>query len=91
MSLKKTLTTSLIIVCLLTVYVVVGNLFHRYVLPEPEPPTAMYPISGEIIVNTFAGEKIVFLKTGIETNGTYSLRELHLKPHGAVPRAHIHD
>jgi quercetin dioxygenase-like cupin family protein len=51
----------------------------------------MYPVSGDIIVNAFAGEKIIFLKTGIETGGAYSLREFHLQPHGAVPRAHIHD
>lgn len=91
MPVKKIVNTSLIILCFLVAYVLIGNVFHRYIFPEPEPSVSMYPVSGDIIVNAFAGEKIIFLKTGIETDGAYSLREFHLQPGGAVPRAHIHD
>jgi mannose-6-phosphate isomerase-like protein (cupin superfamily) len=68
----------------------VGNLIHRFLIPEPLPEKALFPVSGEEITNPFAQEQIIFLKTGIETEGAYSLREFHLKPGGAVPRAHIH-
>ncbi|QHT70844.1 cupin domain-containing protein [Rhodocytophaga rosea] len=79
-----------VILCLLVVYILVGQLLHRYVFPEPVPNDTMYPVSGDVITNPFAGEQIIFLKSGIETSGAYSLREFHLKPGGAVPSAHIH-
>ena len=47
--------------------------------------------TGDIIINPFADEKIVFLKSGIETGGAFSERELHLLPNWSVPKAHIHD
>lgn len=72
-------------------YVLIGNLFHRVVFPETEPGEEMYPDSGDTIANPFAGEKIIFLKSGIETDGAFSERELHLLPNGSVPKAHIHD
>ncbi|WP_199200252.1 cupin domain-containing protein [Adhaeribacter arboris] len=74
----------------LVIYVGVGNLIHHYIFPEPEPPVDMYPVTGDSIVNDFAGEKIIFMQSGMETKGAYSIREFHLKPGGAVPRAHIH-
>jgi mannose-6-phosphate isomerase-like protein (cupin superfamily) len=87
---KKRYQPFSVILCVLFVYVLAGHLLHRYVIPEPVPNAAMYPVSGDVISNPFAGEKIIFIKSGIETGGAYSLREFHLKPGGAVPRAHIH-
>jgi mannose-6-phosphate isomerase-like protein (cupin superfamily) len=88
---EKIKTITVIVASCFVVYVGVGNLIHRYIFPEQEPPLAMYPVAGDSIVNDVAGEKIIFLQTGIETNGAHSVREFHLKPGGAVPRAHIHD
>ncbi len=87
---KKIYQPFSVISCVLGVYIFVGQLIHRYVLPEPVPDDTMYPVSGDVITNPFAGEQIIFIKSGIETGGAYSLREFHLKPGGAVPRAHIH-
>lgn len=80
-----------VVTALLIAYVLIGNFFHRYIFPEPEPDASMYPASGDVITNPFAGEQIIFLKTGLETGGAFSLREFHLKPGGAVPRAHRHE
>ena len=74
----------------LFIYFICGYLIHAYVLPEPVPTEEMYPVSGDVITNSFAGEQIIFIKSGIETGGQYSVREFHLKAGGAVPRAHIH-
>jgi mannose-6-phosphate isomerase-like protein (cupin superfamily) len=88
---KKKLKKVLIIVILFVGYVLIGNLFHRYIFPEHDPDVSMYPVSGDTITNAFAGEKIVFIETGIETGGAFSLRQFHLKPGGAVPKAHLHE
>jgi mannose-6-phosphate isomerase-like protein (cupin superfamily) len=80
-----------ILLSFIVAYIVVGHLFHRYIFPEPEPDATLYPASGDIITNAFAGEQIIFLKSGSETGGAYSLREFHLKPGGAVPKAHLHE
>jgi mannose-6-phosphate isomerase-like protein (cupin superfamily) len=79
------------IIYILLIYILVGQVIHRYILPEPVPHDTMYPVSGDIITNPFAGEQIIFIKSGLETGGAYSLREFHLKTGGAVPRAHIHN
>ncbi|RDC66245.1 cupin domain-containing protein [Adhaeribacter pallidiroseus] len=90
MFIKKFYRLISVIICILLVYIFVGQFIHRYVFPEPLPHNTMYPVAGDVITNPFAGEQITFLKSGIETNGAYSLREFRLKPGGAVPRAHMH-
>jgi len=81
----------LIAIALLVGYILLGNLFHRYIFREPEPDVSMYPVSGDEIKNEFAGERIIFLRSGVETNGAFSEREFHLQPGGAVPKAHLHE
>lgn len=71
-------------------YVLVGALLHQWVFPEPVPDHTNYPAAGDEIVNCLAGERLVFLRTGFETGGSYTENEIHLQPGGAVPKAHIH-
>lgn len=74
----------------LTAYVLLGHVLHVYVMPEPAPGRSDFPATGDVIENRAAGEKILFLKAGVDTEGAYSEREFHLAPHGAVPKTHIH-
>jgi hypothetical protein len=41
-------------------------------------------------VNLVTGERLVFLRAGAETGGSYSENETHLQPGTAVPKAHLH-
>jgi mannose-6-phosphate isomerase-like protein (cupin superfamily) len=72
------------------VYVLTGALLHYWVFPEPSPGPSSQPAAGDEIVNRLSGERLVFLRTGCETGGSYTENELHLQPGGAVPKAHIH-
>lgn len=87
---KKFIKTCGAVFLALLAYVLIGNVFHHVISPESVPGADMYPVSGDVIVNPFAGERILFRKAGIETNGAYSEREMTLQPHGAVPQPHIH-
>jgi mannose-6-phosphate isomerase-like protein (cupin superfamily) len=71
-------------------YVLGGALLHQWVFPEPAPDRTNYPASGDEIVNCFSGERLVILRSGHETGGSYSENEIHLQPGGAVPKAHVH-
>ncbi|WP_243394719.1 cupin domain-containing protein [Leptospira adleri] len=71
-------------------YVLVGNILHLYLFPEQQVVKEAYPIVGDTMVNRFAKERYIVLKTDRETNGRYAEVELHLEPGGAIPEAHIH-
>lgn len=77
-----------LLVLLAATYVAVGALLHHWMFPEGAPDNAMLPASGEEIVNR--GERLVFLRTGTETGGSYTENEIHLQPGAAVPKAHVH-
>ncbi|WP_232373887.1 cupin domain-containing protein [Leptospira chreensis] len=87
MKLKKTVYIGITIVI---IYVLMGNILHRFVFPEPTIPADVYPIIGDTMLNPFAKESFVVLKTDKETNGAYAEVEMHLDPGGAVPEPHIH-
>lgn len=77
-------------VLLVASYALVGALLHHWVFPEPTPDPSNYPRAGDKIVNRFSGERLVFLRTGPETEGRYTENEIRLQPGGAVPKAHVH-
>ncbi|MGJ4788258.1 cupin domain-containing protein [Leptospira koniambonensis] len=68
-------------------YILIGSLLHHIIFPEASPPQELYPIPGDTIVNNFASEKVIFLKTNSEE---FSEAELFLQPGGAIPKPHIH-
>jgi mannose-6-phosphate isomerase-like protein (cupin superfamily) len=45
---------------------------------------------GDVIEHPVTGERITFLKTAEETNGEYTLLDLHVKSHGFVAAPHVH-
>lgn len=45
---------------------------------------------GDVIENSFSGEKMVFLQTGAETNGELLQIDLFVRPGGFVAAEHIH-
>ncbi|TGM86741.1 cupin domain-containing protein [Leptospira licerasiae] len=68
-------------------YIFLGSLLHHMIFPEPAPPSDLYPMQGDTIINNFASEKVIFLKTD---SSEFSEAELFLKPGGAIPKPHIH-
>lgn len=79
-----------LVASLVGLYFVMGALLHYWVFPEPSPGPSHQPVAGDEIVNHFSGERLVFLRTGCETGGSYTENELHLQPGGSVPKPHIH-
>ncbi|MBM9501892.1 cupin domain-containing protein [Leptospira sp. 201903071] len=77
-------------IVVLIAYVLLSNLLHRYLFPEPAANPDVYPIVGDVMENHFAKERYIVLKTDKETNGAYAEVELHLEPGGAIPEPHIH-
>ncbi len=85
-----TMTLLKLLIFLVANYIAAGALLHYWVFPEAAPDSALLSASGEEITNRFAGERLLFLRTGSETGGRYTENEIHLQPGAAVPKAHVH-
>jgi mannose-6-phosphate isomerase-like protein (cupin superfamily) len=74
----------------LLAYVLIGTLLHRVAFPVPPIESSLLPRAGDSVYNHLAGERLVFRRTGAETDGASFEVDLYLDPHGAVPIEHVH-
>jgi mannose-6-phosphate isomerase-like protein (cupin superfamily) len=74
----------------LLAYVLIGTLLHRIVFPVSPIEPSLLPRAGDSVYNHLAGERLVFRRTGAETDGASFEVDLYLDPRGAVPVEHVH-
>ncbi len=80
---------ALVLVTLVVLYFGLGAMLHYVVFPEEEPPDWAYPRSG-FAFETPTGEKMVVMRSGVETGGEFAQAQFNLIPGGHVAREHIH-
>ncbi len=69
------------------VYLIVGNLLHRYVFPLPAPDPATYPRAGDVMESRVEGFRMQVL--AVEDGWIHG--ELVLAPGAAGPPVHYHE